>query len=1510
MANDTKIEKDPIDAMLGIGEPAPRTVPVETQPELPVTSAPIEQDTIDTMLGITTTTPAKAATPDNVWLGRAISDEKISQWATDTGISEDQIRDHIVVKGGILDLVNKVNSSGSPEELQKSFAVTTSQMFKELMLGKKSPDDIAHPSMDLANNILTIASNPAKWTKGRLSRAFYANYVMDQFSGTAQERMLKDKIDQELKHDMNILNMAIETVPSLLVGGPLTKAGIGAAKMAAAPAIAKIATLAERVGIPALPVAVSAVLSPVTKYAKLSAGIGVAAGAQSAALAPRGDKVEEGLKGFAMGAGIITAGAAAGATAKLGINMMGAANRGMTKMVDNFGERAAANISKRVPEEQKLFDVAHVGQSVLPDDINQLRDLAQKVGVNESTVIGLKSSPGFIRQLGIQPVGEEIAAKTRGVAERNAKLELLREVTTESIDPKRLKIERMLLDQMTTNKEIKLSPTKLAGYVEIFDLDDKLIRMQAKSADMKKRLNLNPNHSFASFPEETQGALINAARNDAVADYVTKLDIGKIKQQRQLLNLAEGRPTTESPDISALYESAKSFLHLPDHALRVRTNKILGGSRESIGAVVSKLSPESALAVDVAAYKRAIEIHAQREYVSFAQDHLPTFTGQRANKVNLPRLFENLDSKKGVTSALQEFDWIPAGIKTEVREMVDVGTWNLGAKRLAEWAGDVTRGRSLAKTNMTGLRASVDKAIHDAGNDLEQIKKYWMDHRFNREMQTEARIYRTANKVPTQELADSGFKYMMPSHITLDDISRRWGLELDLTNLRLNNAKEVAGQQAENLLTHAGDVGINSIKSAIRDGGVDPKLLYQVIEDPRVLNTIADGKMRGAVRDAAANWTKVGDFLLETAAENGKRIAKRENWIHHTTMDATNSLIAIRRELPDIERAVKSMNNVEFTKRLGTDTDFNDFAKSLEWVTHHKVDSTKAFNEAVAMLSDVGRVADNMSPQLAAAKSRSMTGGIPELIRERDLEKITAKYINQLMRSTHLNTGLGELHAAAKALDAIGNEGFKRATESAGKSTTKANMAGADAAYIREYMKKVAGFGGRGKLAESLIQPFVLKRVNRLAEKYRDDPVKLDQALNAPRYVGEIISNLIYSSTLHRPASFIKNLTQIPLITAEEINHADAIQMGVQAMSKGGWALTRMAAGEKFNDEIISGVIKRLQREGKIPRDKVGEMVTTVAAAQEAGGMVAGLKATGKHLSETYRDSGKLATAKDLSRLYADGMLVAFSKTEQINRIGTALLADDVIRNVKTGKWTADQAFGKISSPSVKKQLMKAAEGGKITEREAGVFEDYLLQKSQFVYNDAQKAQIIKDIGPIFGAFLRYGSEASGVVVGRIKSGQLGNLAESSVRQLTWLTLGNNYINGLGEKNEAFKARKESIIGKGALYKLSPVTGAVDYLSGGAIPLTDQPYSLKIVTNLLKAAKGDGKAMGDFTKTLIELTPGVALTETIIDDMYTKMLLGRDETNARDAVKAIGKGVAKGWKGLTDQDITDWFEVD
>jgi hypothetical protein len=471
-------------------------------------------------------------------------------------------------------------------------------------------------------------------------------------------------------------------------------------------------------------------------------------------------------------------------------------------------------------------------------------------------------------------------------------------------------------------------------------------------------------------------------------------------------------------------------------------------------------------------------------------------------------------------------------------------------------------------------------------------------------------------------------------------------------------------------------------------------------------------------------------------------------------------------------------------------------------------------------------------------------------------------------------------------------------------------MATADAAFIRNYMRKVAGFGGRGRLSEKIIQPFVIKRVNKLAEKYSSDPVKLEQALNAPRYMGEIISNGIFSATLSRPASAVKNLTQISLVTAEEINHPEAIQLGMAAMAKAGWGLSRMAAGEPFEDEIISGVFKRMHAEGKLARDKVGEATTRIATASEGKGVVGRLVETGRQMGKTYREKGKLAVAADMSRIWADALLSLFSKSEQVNRVGTALMVDDIIRYVKSGRWTADQAFGKISSPSVKKHLMDAAERGNITAREAGIFEDHLLQKSQFVYNDAQKAQVIKDLGPILGAFMRYGSEATGVVVGKMRSGQLDKVVETSMRQLTWLALGDAYINNLGEKNEAFKARKEAIIGKGALYKLSPITGASDYLTGGVFPVTEQPYSLRIISNLAKAAKGDGKAIGDSTKTMLELIPGVAITETIIDDMYTKMLLGRDENNARDAVKAIGKGAAKGWKDLTNADISDWFELD
>jgi len=1488
------------------------------------TAAPATSD--DSQMVTITPGAVTQAEPDSdtsgMWMAKVYSDEEVTRLADKYGKDKAEVEQYIRVKGGVVDIFIKMARAKNDAEARKALE------HGELLKFIPSPEKVDGAAFDFANNMYNLANHAPDMLKGDLLRATGGMYAIDQMSGDKNEMALKDELDQMQKGDMALFTHAPEIAIQMAGGAAVGK--FAAAKVAPmvapmlSPVTKAISGLAARSGaatraIPYVGKPLAAAGNLAAEWAKLSAEVGAVTGVQSALVAPRGEKVEALGVGFIAGSALVVAGAAGGAAAKGIARATMGTIRGVTKLIDDVGGKAAAKIAASKADQELAFAVAHTGTDVLPNDVAELQRISKSLGVGEDVVTRVVNSKNFIRSLDIPAVGDEIAELTTGMATREAKRDILKRSIPNYVDPKRVRAENQLYDIMNNVPGAGKLPTSLeavSAYAEAFDLDIRRITtIDVKSKALRDGIGLDPaaikamdKLSFNDLPGDVKTKLRIAAYTDAIMEHMSKVTPDTLDLSTRFLKLS-AEPRASSEYIEDLYAAFTNRYDLPSRELANTTKVVLERNRKLVGEVVQSLSPESRTAIEVAARKRAIEIFARREYIAFTEQTLPSYLRQRADKVNLPKLFDSIKTSDGVAAAVDSFTWIPEAVRNGARESLNAGRWQDAAGKLAAWSSEVTRGGKAYGMNLASARKYVEKAMHDAGNSPEVIRGYWLNHRLEREMVNIAGANRAASRTATQGLADRAFRALLPKHVVLDDISRRWGLSLDEVNLRLNNSREMSNQRAAEWSDNARELGLTRVKGLIDEHGIPWEDLVTAIENPNILGSISDPGRRNAMRTAIDTYRGVTDWMLDISAGYGRNIERRANYVHHAPVSGVEAITILRKELKGVD--LPNITDENLTARM-LSPDFAGLSHSLQFVTGHKITGAETFREAVALLSDTRAVSRNLAPEIAAAKSRSITGGIPWLIREKDLMKLTDRSLRQLSRNVFLDADLNKLNGMARALDAIGDEAYKRVTETGGKTGGKLIQASADAAFIRTYMREQAGFGDRGWMSEQVVKQVTMRRVNRLATKFADDPTTLERAIEMPGHVGEIITNLIYSSTLHRPASFIKNLTQTPLVTAAEVRSGKATGIAVASMMKAGAVLSMDSASRgKFGDRALMDVYNYMVSTGRIAAGRIQEAARDIAGTARGTGVMGKVGAAAGHVAETSRTKGKVAAAAELSEWYANGMLYAFGKTEAVNRLGTAVFADDILRGVKAGRITPDDAFGLISSPSVRRHMLSAAESKTFDRATSDMYMDYLLQKSQFVYTEAQKATFIKDVGPILGAFMRYGSEATGIVYNRIRSGNLPDAVEAAVRPLIWLALGQRYIEDIGNESERFRATKEALIGKGELQKMAPITAATDYLLMGLADPMEQTYSMKIISNLRKSIWSDNekdkqKARGDTIKTLIEITPFVAQYETIVDDLYTRAITGKSETPARDAVKAIKRGTVKKWKELPG-DIADWF---
>ena len=1411
--------------------------------------------------------------PDK-WVSPAIPWTRIQDLSKKYGISEEEAAQYVAAKGGTMDMIGRRNIMANQTSAEEA------RNRGELLAWHGLASQGSGAARELANNVLTSVIYPKEQAVGaNLDMLPFVN-ALDHFSGPKWERGFKDEVHDLLANNNSAYKTAMDmlyTAPTFAVAGE----GLGAAAAVtgvsklAAPVVAKATSLAGRMGLSE--VTAKATVSAAVAYTKVATEAGLMQGTLEAVAAPSGHGGEAFVHGAEVGAAIATLGLTVGKVAGKAIEATPLNRALATKQLSNFGEKAAADMKDRIPETKQLLDVGHTGDiTSLPRAINELTAYGEKIGVSSDVVESVARSKEYMESEGLSTDPE--ADMSRKVADRQAKVAVFN-AAVKNFDETKTRVETKLLADMDAGKPLPTDTATLDKVAEVLGIDEADISRDARSLSRRSEFAMDMRKGYDNLPEADKTTLRTAAYTDAIKDHLTNIDRDELTTRNEIVQMRKsGNPQTFGllEDLNSQLAKYRDALGITDSALRNKSNDIIGDARRSGIAPV-----DSTDTLKLAATQRAIKLHADLELADFATNYLPSFVKQapRGN-VDIGKLMRGI---RGATDleAAAGMEFVPKSIGDAARAAAENGTWKDGAKVLKTWATDIMKDRKTSDITMDGYREFIDKVIHDQGNNPEVVRNWFVQHQLNRKMQELAVEYRLGSRIPKQGVWDEAAKRALPAHVILDEIERRWpGTGMGEASIEINNGLQRAAQMADNIMEGARDAGLKSITDAVKSGAVDKHELFKLIDNPEHV-VRGSREVQAATIKAAAEWRKVASYLLERARENDMHIEARENWIHHTTMSENDIIYTITSKMKEL--GIESGGEMEpsvFKSQLETNPEFAKLVDALEFSTGVKIASASDFADATFQLHDAAGVARAIAPQFAGAKSRAELGGIPELLLEHDINKLSEKYVRQMTQTSILTEPLAHLKAVADALDAVGAEAYKRGSGVEGRTgNTKLNIAAADAGFIRDFMGATSGAPKTGLLQEKILNPMSRNRAVKLAERWKGNPVMFDRAMKAPGYMSDIITGMLYSTMLLRPTSLFKHLTQPILAMAEELRHPEAATMGFNSSVKAAAALMRSKV-RIFGNSEWARALDLMKERGMFP-ERIDDI-------NRAGGSLRDIP--GKVMEKTTAEGG-LAGAAELSKYYAKIMTSPRVITENINRLGVLIFADDVLNAVKSGKMSSEQAFGKMTSPGMKAELMNA--GKNLTDEHLSTYENYLNQKGHYVYNSPQKPQIIRDVGPLMGAFLRFGSEVTGTIYNRVRSGNMAALSEQMSRQAVWLILASKYIDDLGEHNERFKTLSRDIFGGEGLAHLHPAKLAASYLTAGAIPVMKQNYALSILSSMAGAATLDRKSTENLTRTILEALPGTRIGEILIDQIYTHGIRGRAEAPIGDEVKAIEKGMGQ-----------------
>lgn len=563
---------------------------------------------------------------------------------------------------------------------------------------------------------------------------------------------------------------------------------------------------------------------------------------------------------------------------------------------------------------------------------------------------------------------------------------------------------------------------------------------------------------------------------------------------------------------------------------------------------------------------------------------------------------------------------------------------------------------------------------------------------------------------PFQKIGYNVMKYASDSKPFLQVLDDRYGTSFEL--IADNASKKL------NLVYGAG----------VRKWADDISDIAKVTRDPKQWRQIIDEVESGnIVSPQAAKVKTFFDNVLTEANELGAGITKLKAGYFPKIRKSPVEYI---RSYRDEAKAIQNELNLDFsdldTKSLNRFMKDSPRFKTLvdETLKISGLDEPTAdnFKQGFLILSgDIAKARQALNLRAFAAQKRSNLE-LPEWAREIDPAKAATRWVTNTYKYLSLKDEIAQLAAAEKIA-----------------SKAKDKVA---AEYLRNL--RLDWMGGRiGTVSSSfkkLQENWQIKMDSLVDNARKNDRQALANLYEGAKDIPDLFfhgQNNIYQNVLGlSPKAAVQNLASFYTQNFPELGHAASVYYTGKALPKLGNIIRKGELG------------KYVYEKGLIDKDWTGEAVNIMSGNLRKSMIRRGLGKAGEK--------------------YSQAVMSAFKASELTARTMTALIADDVAKDMLTVPALRNKILMNMKSSAYRRALQNTLEKRDV-QGTVDVLTDYLNSNNMFNYNKINQAEFARSLGPMFAIFSKWPTMALGQQLKEMMSG--GGFTPAVVKNMRLLYL-------------------------------------------------------------------------------------------------------------------------------------------
>jgi len=480
---------------------------------------------------------------------------------------------------------------------------------------------------------------------------------------------------------------------------------------------------------------------------------------------------------------------------------------------------------------------------------------------------------------------------------------------------------------------------------------------------------------------------------------------------------------------------------------------------------------------------------------------------------------------------------------------------------------------------------------------------------------------------------------------------------------------------------------LTKLNASARKDGYSPEEISDLLEA---------GKTDGVIGE----YRKLIDSFLDTAKEVGINIEKKTDYVPKLRKSALAYRAGLIGEIVRLGKQFDAnlFNPIDDSLFLALK---EDKAGSL-LLSELKNVGGFAANSADELTSVLNKVrvndkalADSMAEMEATAAFRRDDSIIPEWARERNINRLLSRSLDQTLKVGLIQQDVKRLQNAAEiALEAGDSETSRYLLRLVGDITGG--------------KKPVAEFGESARATMERYQSYLLRKANSkepgIERTLARGQASLVQSLPA-------LTNNIYSSYISRPYHMLMNVM------------SPATQIGPE-LGRDGFDIVGKAYSDIYRN--YNKTVKELADRGLHGPQWKGEDVRAVR--------------------EALYDTGLSRTSATVNEKVANMTLAGFAKSEELARVLAYKIGQKTTDKLIAKPEFATRFINQLASPNYKRRIAEAVKSGDKAKLEK-VVTDYFNAEHLFKYDKVHMAEYARVMGPMFSIFTKWPTSMAGKVM-------------------------------------------------------------------------------------------------------------------------------------------------------------------